>query len=97
MKTQVQIAQLNASVMGSNKLIAAKDKIEDNVRAKLKDLISAGTISISSPDEYDRLFKKYLSEAYSQYGIAGAPAASSTMPANMTFDPKTKEYTYKPS
>ena len=76
----LKIAKIQASVTSGNKLIAAKDKIEDNVRAKLKDLISAGTISISSPEEYDRLFKKMLSEAYQQYGITGAPA----VPTNTT-------------
>jgi hypothetical protein len=44
-----------------------------------------------------RSFKKYLAEAYSQYGVAGAPAVTESMPGNMVFDPKTKEYTYKPT
>ena len=84
----LKIAKIQASVAGGNKLIAAKDKIEDNVRAKLKDLISAGTISISSPEEYDRIFKKMLSETYQQYGIAGAPAVPTNTVA--TLQPATK-------
>ena len=91
---QLKIAEMNADVNKQSRLIAAKDKMEDNVRAKIKQVHGEGSLS---PEEYNRLFKKYLAEEYAQYGIAGAPAASSTMPANMTFDPKTKEYTYKPS
>lgn len=91
---QLKIAEMNADINKQSRLIAAKDKMEDNVRAKIKQVHGEGSLS---PEEYNRLFKKYLAEEYAQYGIAGAPAASSTMPANMTFDPKTKEYTYKPS
>jgi F0F1-type ATP synthase membrane subunit b/b' len=92
--TQVKIAEMNATINSQNRLISAKDKLEDNVRAKIKQIHGEGSLS---PEEYDKVFKKYLSEAYAQFGVAGAPAATSTMPANMTFDPKTKEYTYKPS
>jgi len=92
--TQYKIAELNATVNQQNRLIAVKDKIEDNVRAKIKTIHGEGTLS---PEEYDKLFKKYLAEAYSQYGVAGAPAVTESMPGNMVFDPKTKEYTYKPT
>jgi hypothetical protein len=92
-QTQFKIAELNASANQQNRLIAAKDKIEDNVRAKIKQVHGEGTLS---PEEYDKYFKKYLAEAYAQYGVAGAPAATESMPGNMVFDPKTKEYTYKP-
>jgi hypothetical protein len=92
--TQYKIAELNATVNQQNRLVAVKDKIEDNVRAKIKTIHGEGTLS---PEEYDKLFKKYLAEAYSQYGVAGAPAVTESMPGNMVFDPKTKEYTYKPT
>tara|TARA_R110002126_G_scaffold2102_3_gene12216 strand:- start:6860 stop:8305 length:1446 start_codon:yes stop_codon:yes gene_type:complete len=92
--TQYKIAELNATVNQQNRLIAAKDKIEDNVRAKIKTIHGEGTLS---PEEYDKYFKKYLAEAYAQYGVAGAPAVTNSMPGNMVFDPKTKEYTYKPT
>lgn len=92
-QTQYKIAELNATVNQQNRTIAAKDKLEDNVRAKIKQIHGEGTLS---PEEYDKVFKKYLSEAYAQYGLTGAPTVTESMPGNMVFDPKTKEYTYKP-
>ena len=92
-QTQYKIAELNASATQQTRLLAVKDKIDDNVRAKIKQVHGEGTLS---PEEYDKVFKKYLAEEYSKYGLAGAPTVTESMPGNMIFDPKTKEYTYKP-
>lgn len=94
MSTQLKIAEMNASINQQNRLIAAKDKIEDNVRATMKQLYAEGSLT---EQEYKDKFNKLLREAYAQYGLAGAPAVTESMPGNMVFDPKTKEYTYKPT
>ena len=92
-KTQFKIAELNASINSTNRMAAIRDKIDDNVRAKIKQVYGEGALS---PEEYDKHFKRFLSEEYAKYGLSGAPAVTESMPGNMVFDPKTKEYTYKP-
>lgn len=92
--TQYKIAELNASTNQQYKLLSIKNKIDDDVRAKIKQVYGEGALT---PEEYDRHFKKFLAEEYSRYGLAGAPATTESMPGKMVFDPKTKEYTYKPT
>ena len=94
--TQYKIAELNASTNQQYKLLSIKNKIDDDVRAKIKQVYGEGALS---PEEYDRHFKRFLAEEYARYGLAGAgtPAATESMPGKMVFDPKTKEYTYKPT
>ena len=92
--TQYKIAEHNASTNQQYKLLSIKNKIDDDVRAKIKQVYGEGALT---PEEYDRHFKKFLAEEYSRYGLAGAPATTESMPGKMVFDPKTKEYTYKPT
>lgn len=76
-KTQFKIAELNASVNSGYRMATVKDKIDDNVRAKIKDLIAMGT-GPTTEDEYNKVFKKLLAEEYAKYGLSGAPAVTST-------------------
>lgn len=92
-KTQFKIAELNAATNANYRMATIKNKIDDDVRAKIKQVYGEGALT---PEEYDRHFKRFLAEEYNKYGITGAPAVTESMPGNMVFDPKTKEYTYKP-
>lgn len=92
-KTQFKIAELNAATNASYRMATIKNKIDDDVRAKIKQVYGEGALT---PEEYDKHFKRFLAEEYNKYGITGAPAVTESMPGNMVFDPKTKEYTYKP-